>query len=326
MFTKYSKMIILGMSLLIGILLISGCTSGTPTLSSEIKETEETMEATAYPVETLEETIFEETEGYPVEAVVEGANTNPLSPEPVSHTIQTSDGIDLQGTFYPAEVVNAPLIVLMHWAGGDQGDWMAIAPWLQNRGVQPEVTEGVSWLNPEWFPVIPEGVSFNVFTFTFRGCEGGCQSIEPEGWLLDIQVVMAYIRGLENVDLSRVATIGASIGADGAAVGCDAFNADTAGCLGALSLSPGGYLKDSYPDEVVRLETATPPVPAWCLYAVGDTRSASACQNATGDLYQSTEYEGSAHGMTLLTPEFDPNPLVKVLEFLNTIGLCDTCP
>ncbi len=326
MFEKYRKTTIFWMSLLIGILLLSGCTSGTPTLSPEIKETEETVEATAYPVETLEETALEETEGYPVETVAEAVNTNPLSPEPVSHTIQTSDGVELQGTFYPAEVVNAPLIVLMHWAGGDQGDWMAIAPWLQNRGVQPEVTEGVSWLNPEWFPVMPEGVSFNVFTFTFRGCEGGCQNFDREGWVLDIQAVMSAVRGLENVDLSRVAAIGASIGADGAAVGCDTFNAESAGCLGALSLSPGGYLQDSYPDEVAKLETASPPVTAWCLYATGDTQSAGACQNAEGELYQTTEYEGSAHGMVLLSPDTEPNPLTRMLEFLNEIGICEACP
>jgi dienelactone hydrolase len=325
MFEKYRKTTIFWMSLLIGILLLSGCTFGTPTPSPEPEQPDETVEAEAYPIETVEDVPIE-TEAYPVETVVDTANLNPLSSDPVSHTLQTSDGVELQGTFYPAEVVDAPLIVLMHWAVGDQGDWMAIAPWLQNRRVQPEVTDGVSWLNPEWFPVMPEGVSFNVFTFTFRGCEGGCQNFDREGWVLDIQAVMSAIRGLENVDLSRVATIGASIGADGAAVGCDTFNAESAGCLGALSLSPGGYLQYSYPDEVAKLEAGSPPVPAWCLYATGDTPSAEACQTAAGDLYQATSYDGNAHGMELLSPDFEPNPLMRILEFFNEIGMCDTCP
>jgi len=318
----------LWISFSIGVFLLTACTSKMTTPSPETEESEEAEEsfdAEAYPLETMEEAPLE-TEAYPVETAVDEANPNSLSSDPVPQTIQTSDGVELQGTFYPAARVDAPLIVLMHWAGGDQDDWKAIAPWLQNRGAQPEVADGMSWLNPDWFPHMHEGVSFNVFTFTFRGCDGGCQTFDQEGWLLDIQAVMTYVRGLENVDLSRVATIGASIGADGAAVGCDAFNAESPGCQGALSLSPGGYLRDSYADEVAKLETDSPPVPAWCLYATGDTQSAEACLNAAGDLYQTTEYEGSAHGMVILSPESEPNPLTRALEFLNEIGICDACP
>ncbi len=327
MFARQPKWTLFWISLIIFALLLTACTSATstPSPTPEPVESEETVEATAYPVETAEDVIVE-TEAYPVETVVEAENLNPLAADPIPHTFRTEDGIELQGTFYPAEFLDAPLIVLMHWAGGDQFDWAVIAPWLQNRGIQPDAANGASWLNLDWFPPMPEGVSFNVFTFTFRDCEGGCKSFNREGWLLDVQTVMSYIRGLENVDLSRVATMGASIGADGAAAGCAAYNAQSSGCMGALSLSPGGYLKDTYPDEVVALEAGSPPVHAWCLYAAGDTESAGACQSAEGDLYQTTEYEGSAHGMVLLSPDSEPNPLTRMLEFLNEIGICDSCP
>lgn len=298
------------MSMLLGALLLSACTPLTTTTPSG----EETQDADeAYPV-TEEEPI--ETETHEI-----------LAPEPIAHTFQTQDGVELQGMFYPSSMDNQPLIVLMHWAGGDLRDWRVIAPWLQNSDVLEDlVGSGMPWLMGSWFPPMPEGVSFNVFTFTFRDCEGGCQTIDPEGWLLDIEAAMMHIKGLENVDLSCVATIGASIGADGAAYGCTYYNAEYGVCHGAMSISPGGYLKTTYPDAVADLEDEMPPASAWCLYAEGDTQSAEACQNAQGDLYQPTEYEGKAHGMSLLSPEFSPNPLSKFLAFFNQIGICDACP
>lgn len=339
MFARRTRFVVFWISLLIGTLLFSGCTTELSTPSPIPKELEETVdieaypdgsftevtsESEAYPAEMMDEVPFE-TEAYPVETDIDDVNLNPLPPDPLPHNIQTSDGVELQGTFYPAERVNAPLIVLMHWARGDQHDWTAIAPWLQNRGVQPAITEGESWLSLNWFPAMPENVSFNVFTFTFRNCEGGCQSINPEGWLLDIEAVTNYMQELENVDLSQMAMIGASIGADGAVYGCDEYNTEYGGCRGAFSFSPGGYLNISYPDAVAILTDGSPPASAWCLYAVGDANSAEACQNAAGMLYQAVEYEGNAHGMSLISPDLEPDPLTKILEFLFEIGICDAC-
>lgn len=57
-----------------------------------------------------------------------------LPPAPIPQTITASDGTELVGMLYPAATMDAPMVVLMHWAPGDQRDWAAIAPWLQNRG------------------------------------------------------------------------------------------------------------------------------------------------------------------------------------------------
>ena len=247
---------------------------------------------------------------------------NPLPPDPIPQSFQTSDGVELSGMFYPAAEVNAPLIVLFHWAHGDQSAWGAIAPWLQNRIDLAELPEtSTSWLDVSWFPSMTEEVTYNVFTFTFRGCEGGCQSFDREGWLLDAEAVMTYVSGLENVDLSRVAAIGASIGADGAVIGCYAYNRLLGGCLGALSLSPGGYLTRPYPEEVADLGAETPPRPAWCLYSAGDAEAAAACESAKGAHYQVVSYTDAAHGFAMIEPNRDPDPLMLILDFLSQIGL-----
>jgi dienelactone hydrolase len=250
-----------------------------------------------------------------------------LPPEPISQTITTSDGTELAAMLYPAASPEAPLLVLMHWAPGDQRDWAAIAPWLQNRGFQPELPENPPpCLMPEWFPPIPESASFHVFTFTFRGCEGGCQSFDREGWRQDVEAVMDHLRTLEDVAFSQTAIIGASIGADGAAYGCHYYNENGGGCQGALSLSPGGYLMTPYPEEVEHLGNEDPPTPAWCFYGIGDAESANACENAVGDHYRLVGFDGSGHGMALVVPDQDPNALDRTLEFLNQTGLCADCP
>ena len=307
--------IVVGLSLL-----LTACKAGTET-SAGTEEPSTPTEA------TTDVAIGGETEEAKTSVpLTEEDNTNPLPSDPITQTFTASDGTELQGTFYPAATTDAPLLVLMHWAAGDQSDWQAIAPWLQNRGLQADTGNGGDpWLDSSWFPVLLEDITFNVFTFTFRGCEGGCKEFNREGWKLDVEAAMLHILGIENVDLSKVLTIGVSIGADGAAYGCHFYNSELGGCLGAFSLSPGGYLTVSYADEVDLLENELLPRPAWCLYSAGDNESASACQEANGQFYVATEYEGTSHGMSLIRPDVDPNPLDELLRFFELYLECDVC-
>jgi len=258
--------------------------------------------------------------------VVLTASENPLPADPIAMTFTTRDGVELSGTFYPAATVNAPVIVLMHWALGDQSDWRAIAAWLQNRGL--EVAPGGAdkpWLDSSWFPSFADEYSFNVFTFTFRGCEGGCSSFDREGWRLDVEAAMTEVVRMENVNRSEVLTIGASIGADGAAYGCHNYNNQLGGCQGAFSLSPGGYLDIPYAQEVANLEAELIGRPAWALYAEDDAVSAAASQEASGMFYRAVAYPGSLHGLQLINPDQNPNPLDLILDFIHDYLECDIC-
>jgi pimeloyl-ACP methyl ester carboxylesterase len=312
------------------LILLAACEPVAPTSEQlESPEAEKVESATQTPTSIPEEptkTPVEEPTITPT--ATEVVEVKPvLPPEPIAQTILASDGIELLGQLYPAATVEAPMLVLFHWAPGDQMDWRALAPWLQNRGYQPDLPDASPpWLDPSWFPEMPEGVSFHVLTFTFRGCEGGCQAFDREGWLLDVAAVMDHLQLMEDVNFSQVGTIGASIGADGAAYGCHYHNEVLGGCQGALSLSPGGYLTIPYPEEVVALGSEDPPKPAWCLYSTEDVPSARACENTTGDHYRAVSYTGFAHGMEMLKEGQEPNPLEITLEFLNLTGLCADCP
>jgi dienelactone hydrolase len=254
--------------------------------------------------------------------MVEEPGPYALPAEPREVLFKAGDGQDLVGRYYPGASNPSPLVVLMHWAPGDQNDWRAIAAWLQNRGLAQEGLGGQPWLDASWFPTLPEGGSFGVFTFTFRNCEGGCKDFVRAAWLIDARAAMETARQLEGVDPDRIVGIGASIGADGAIDGCTWLNASFPNsCQGALSLSPGDYLTVPYRNAVDDLGAAQPPKPAHCLYAEGDVEARRSCEAASGDHYTAVKYSGSDHGMTIIQPASTPNPLQLILDFLTaTIG------
>lgn len=319
-------------SCLIGAMIVSACgqatTSSAPTqvektgqisapatdATSPLPESPPATEGGASPA-----TMAESAPATTTAPVAEAQIAEVLPPEPQDVEFQADDGQSLQGRYYPAAVKSAPLVVLMHWAPGDQNEWNAIAPWLQNRG-QPKASHGNPWLDASWFPPMLKGQSFAVFTFTFRNCAGGCKSFTRDAWLLDAQAAMRKAQQLEGIDPNRIIAIGASIGADGAADGCGWLNTQSPNsCLGALSLSPGDYLTIPYKDAVSALGAEQPPrraKPAWCLYSEEDTESVRACEAASGNNYRSIKYAGDNHGMYLLQPDVKPSPMQMILDFL----------
>jgi hypothetical protein len=248
-----------------------------------------------------------------------------LPPNPQSIIFKAEDGQELEGMYYPAAVMPAPIVVLMHWAGSDQSDWIEVAFWLQNRGLGGNTPNPghFPWLDPTWFPEFPEEQSYAVFTFTFRGCtKNGCTTFNRGGWVNDSQAAMKTAVGLEGVDTKQIISAGASIGADGAADGCFWLNEQIPGsCLGALSFSPGDYLGIPYAQAIKSLQEDDPSRPAWCVFGEGDTEVAKVCTPITGQEYQFHKYPGRLHGMELIQPGLDPNPLQLFLDFLEkTIG------
>ena len=249
--------------------------------------------------------------------------SNGLSPEPQEFEFQAMDGRMLEGIYYPAASNPAPLVIFMHWVNGDMHDWNELSVWLQNRGQKNPYTNpgNVPWLDPTWFPVVPADRSYGVFIFTFRGCkgmtEGGCGEWDIQGWMQDIEGVMMYAPFLEGVDQERIAVIGSSIGADGAAYGCLFLSKQFPGsCKGALSLSPGSYLVHDYADVVEDLGKLQPSSAAWCLADEGEI---GICKRAVTDdnpLYKYYEIPGGGHGNSLISPKLSPLPMDLILEFL----------
>jgi hypothetical protein len=214
----------------------------------------------------------------------------------------------------------------MHWAGGDACTWADIAPWLQNRMDENPARlarcadrVGPTWLDPSWFPAMPADVSFGAFIFDFRDfgeSEKGLNN--PEEWQDDARSAVMVASEQQGADPNMVATIGASIGADGSILGCALYNASLgSGCLGALSLSPGSYLGPPYLNAVIMLEEVG--AHAWCMAAEGDYEAPTTCNSASGDNYQVYIFPGDDHGPQLLRPDLDPNPMELVQDFLEIV-------
>lgn len=254
-----------------------------------------------------------------------------LSADPQRVEFQAEDGKNLVGYYYPSRYADSPVVILMHWAGGDLSDWCEIAPWLQNRGdenpVKPErcasagsgLPAGMiaTWLDPTWFPLVKADSSLAVFTFDFRDFGESEQGGGGLEWAKDAKAAFVKAAALEGVDATRMASLGGSIGADGAPDGCLLYNQEAgSGCVGALSLSPGSFLGMAYAGVVNDLA----PAAVWCLAAEGDGPAYLECSNVSGASYRSIIYTGiDLHGMLLITPELDPQPMTLIMEFLDLV-------
>lgn len=246
----------------------------------------------------------------------------PLAPDPQAITFQASDGHELRGLYYPGAANPGPLAILMHWVAGDMSDWYELAPWLQNRGLANPFPNPANrdWWDPFWFPPVPAGTSYGVFIFSLRGCgpgPDGCPNWTPQEWLLDVQAAVQTAAQFQGVDPGRIATVGASIGADGAIDGCIFLNEQRAGsCRGAASLSPGGYLNTPYAEAVAALGQQQPPGAAWCLVDPNNQYDAPACLGLSSANYQLLQYPDGGHGMSLFRAEVLPSAMQSLLDFL----------
>jgi dienelactone hydrolase len=229
---------------------------------------------------------------------------------------QTEDGVTLVGYYYPAAANPAPVVVLMHWAGGDQKDWLAVGmvSWLQNRGAPIPDFDRSDFDTPYPFPSLAEGTSFAVFTFDFRGYgESGGKTSRREH-ILDARAAYQAAAGLEGVDSSKIAGIGASIGADAVVDGC-------VNCIGALSLGPGAWLQEPYASAVKLMDDAGKPV--WCVAAQDAPDDVKTCNSASGALYKTQVYPQGGHAMTLFQAKLTLEPPIEasILDFLAQVFL-----
>jgi len=220
---------------------------------------------------------------------------------------QAEDAHNLVGYYYPSAYANAPVVVLMHWARGDQTDWqkVGLSQWLQNRLSENPIPPDQAHI----YPSMPEGLSFAVLSFDFRGFGESGPGGDPTGWRMDAQAAYDLTRDLPGVNPMYVAGIGSSIGADGVIDGC------TDRCLGALSLSPGSYLGVPYAEAVKLADQEGKPVR--CIAAESDGESAPTCRSASGDNYDMFIYPGYNHGTQfLMEPNIPEDIGQSILDWL----------
>lgn len=235
---------------------------------------------------------------------------------------KASDGQPLIGYFYPSWQPNAPVVILMHQRLANQAMWdeSTVIPWLQNWPVDSATAATPTLSANGMLPLMPQNMSFAVFTFDFRGHGESMpllgaqpsdeQNIPLSLFLLDAKAAYQTVGQMPGADPSRMIGIGASIGADAVVDAC------AIGCIGAFSVSPGSWLGVDYAQAVGNLLAQGKIVR--CMYSTDDGPSPATCWSvAPGKTYQIFAYKGVKHGMTFFVPrkmqsDFGQN----ILEFL----------
>lgn len=259
-----------------------------------------------------------EESGAPTEAIA--IQPTPLPVEPLAFRFVTNDGATIDGDFYPPAYPNAPVVILMHQYPMDHNiEWIAIAPWLQNRGMTANVRSGGEpWTDPNWFSPMNDGFDFAVFTFTFRNCLGGCRedSVDSrEEWINDASAAIEAVASFRFVDPSRILVVGTSIGADAAVNACERMlDIEGINCSGVVSISPGNYLEQDFSSSVKALTQAG--IPVRCVASEGDALSAETCQDFEGTGYQAVIADGNDHGVRLFDPSLNIDLSVLLKSWL----------
>lgn len=192
-------------------------------------------------------------------------------------TIQTADGVSLAGDFYPSAEESAPLIIALHMLNSNRSAYAPIIPDLQ--------AAGYAMLNVD---------------LRGHGDSGGARD-----WDLaidDVQIWLDWLTANGHIDARGLVTMGASIGANIALMGCAASDV----CRGAIALSPGLDYKGLQPE--MALTGGLAERSALLVAAHDDSYSADTVRQmftkAQGDV-TARLFRGRAHGTRLFDSDYN---------------------
>jgi dienelactone hydrolase len=207
--------------------------------------------------------------------------------------IPGAQGLALRGTWYPPDGGMSPAVLLLHMYGHDRGDWSGLALELQAAGL-------------------------GALTIDLRG-HG--QTGGSEDWALareDVQAAFLWLTSQREIEATRVAVLGASIGANLALW----LGAEDPSVAAAVLLSPGF---DYFRVEISGLIEQYGARPIFLAASENDGYSSDTvralAQAASGPM-DLVLFPAAGHGTEML----DAEPLlgVRILGFL--IGHLDTGP
>jgi len=321
------------------IIIISGCSTApkeTPVLQASTTETAipqptDTLVAPSdTPLPPTEAPISTDTQVPPTDTPTTVPTLAPPAAEPQVIEFSSEDGLQLAGTFYPASINPAPVVVLMHEGLGNQSQVEALALWMQNR--PDEVDAGPTGLTVyDWMPEFPPEIgSLAVFTFDMRGHGKSEGPLPPPGqplpYLMDARAALALAKTLEGVDPHQVVPIGASMFAEAGLLGCLSLEGTTIlpeqtgnDCIATLAISPFGFYNIPFDQAADALFNAVDRSTVWCLHAEQDINPET-CRAIDGkDRARAVIYPGDTHGVEFFQPGLDPEFGQILVEFLRTV-------
>ncbi|MCH7813653.1 MAG: alpha/beta fold hydrolase [Planctomycetes bacterium] len=133
--------------------------------------------------------------------VLLGAGVCPAhGPEPVFFS--TEDGLDLVGTYYaPDEGTNAPVVILLHMYRSDRSAWDPILETLHSQGLAVLAID-----------LRGHGQSIHPTSMDLKQKVAARDEATFRAMWRDVMAAYAWLTEQPNVDLSRLALVGASVG------------------------------------------------------------------------------------------------------------------
>lgn len=204
------------------------------------------------------------------------------------------DGTSLSATFFEGQK-DMPGIVLIHMLSGNRVDWRSYALALQEAGYHVLAVDlrghGTSAGGPFGFKQMNE--------VEFRKTDQ------------DVAASVSDLRQRPGVDGSRIALVGASIGANAAVIRCT----QDPNIKAVVALSPGRTYRG------INAEAALPgcKAPMFFVVSENDTYAANSARvmaKAAGDLVELKVLKGQEHGTNMLKSSKDLAGLMK--EFLDS--------
>lgn len=215
-----------------------------------------------------------------------------LAAAPRTVTFRTDDGVTIAGTWYEPSVRPAPAVILVHMLHRTRRDWDALASRLASEGI-------------------------GALTFDLRGHgdSTGPALVEGQysGYVADLAAARRYVMSRPDVQPSRIAVVGASLGASIAALEA----AQAPGLAGIVLLSPASDYRG------VKIDAALRKYPGRALIVYSDDdpyaqRSAKELLKASGPLATRREtlsLSHAGHGTNMLGGDPDlPRQLVDWLK------------
>ena len=201
--------------------------------------------------------------------------TPTVAPIPLEMRIQASDGLQIAGTFTPgAGPAPQPAVLLLHMIYGKRGQWKALTPLLNERGIATLAID----------------------------LRGHGETSGTADWTLaadDVLQAYRFLSSRPEVDAARTGLVGASLGANLALVG--AAELPEKPCLALLS--PG---LDYYKVRTQDAMKAYGLHPVFIAVSQGDSYAAESSEKlaqmapGTAELHL---FEGDAHGADLLASQ-----------------------
>jgi dienelactone hydrolase len=210
---------------------------------------------------------------------------------PRSVTFRTDDGVTIAATWYEPSTRPAPAVILVHMLHRTRHDWDALASRFASEGIGA-LTFDLRGHGESTGPALPEG--------------------QYSGYVADLAAARRYVMSRPDADPSRIAIVGASLGASIAALEA----AQAPGIVGIALLSPASDYRG------VKIDAAMRKYPGRALIVYSDDdpyaqRSARELVKASGPLAPRREtlpVSHAGHGTNMLAA--DPDLARQLVDWL----------